>query len=151
VAKNYIVRSRSRFLRSRLAVTIGSELERLFENAWQVMRLERGLTVREPEREYRFDGVRRWRFDFAWLDERLAVECDGGQWLARGGKHARDHDREKLNAAAVQGWRVLRYSREMLERDPGGVMEQVLEALGWKHETRKKHEMKHEGHEGNTK
>lgn len=27
-----------------------------------------------PEREYRFDPERRWRFDFAWPDQMLAVE-----------------------------------------------------------------------------
>lgn len=107
-----------------------SEIERAFEFAWRVRVRELGIAVNEPEREYRFDLMRRWRFDFAWLAEKVAVECDGGQWLARGGRHARDRDREKLNRAAAMGWRVLRFSQEMLERDPVGAVAQVLQALG---------------------
>ena len=44
-------------------------------------------------------------------------------------RHARDSDREKLNAAAVDGWRVLRYSGKMLN-DPDKVIGQVRKALG---------------------
>lgn len=65
-----------------------------------------------PEREYRFDDVRRWRFDFAWPDFRVAVEVDGAIWSA--GRHNRgagyEADAEKLNAAAALGWRVFRYT-----------------------------------------
>jgi len=107
-----------------------SEIEAAFAFGWRARVGELGITVKGPEREYRFDLMRRWRFDFAWPVEKVAVECDGGQWLERGGRHARDHDREKLNRAAVMGWRVLRFSGEMLERDPVGAVDMVLEALG---------------------
>ncbi len=39
----------------------------------------------EPRPEYRFHPTRLWRFDYAWPQERLAVEFDGGQWLQHGG------------------------------------------------------------------
>lgn len=87
-----------------------------------------GADLPPHEREYRFHPSRRWRFDFAWPAVKVAVECDGGQWLARGGRHARDADREKLNAAACLGWRVLRYSGKMLEK-PDAVIGQVRQAL----------------------
>jgi len=32
----------------------------------------------EPEREYRFHPRRKWRFDAAWPDAKLAVEVEGG-------------------------------------------------------------------------
>lgn len=54
----------------------------------------------------------------------------GGAWLAHGGRHAGDGDREKLNLAAQLGWRVLRYSPRMLADDPLGVVNQVVAALG---------------------
>jgi very-short-patch-repair endonuclease len=108
-----------------------SEIERAFEFLWSMARDSAELAVKEPEREYRF-CERRWRFDFAWPEEKVAVECDGGQWLARGGRHARDQDREKLNRAAVLGWRVLRYSREMLERGQAEVIDQILAALDYR-------------------
>lgn len=64
-----------------------------------------------PEREYRFHDTRRWRFDFAWPDQRVAVEMEGGVWSR--GRHVRGHgylsDLEKYNAATMLGWRVLRF------------------------------------------
>ena len=50
-----------------------------------------------PMAEYRFHSERRWRFDYAFPAQRLAVEFDGGQWVFAGGRHNRDSDREKLN------------------------------------------------------
>lgn len=68
-----------------------------------------GTKLPAPEREYRFDEARKWRFDFAWPDRKLAVEIQGGTWNA--GKHGRgsgiEKDAEKLSAAAIAGWRVL--------------------------------------------
>lgn len=67
-----------------------------------------------PEREHRFAPPRRWRFDLAWPDRMLAVEVEGGLWIA--GRHNRPAgmlaDMEKYNAAALAGWRVLRFARE---------------------------------------
>ncbi len=88
-----------------------------------------GQEIPTPQREYRFHPVRRWRFDFAWPAQKLALECDGGQWKRNGGRHARDSDREKLNAAAILGWRVMRYSGKMLQK-PDAVIKQVKKALG---------------------
>jgi very-short-patch-repair endonuclease len=79
-------------------------------------------------REYQFHPTRRWAFDFAWPKHRLAVEIDGGQWAPHGGRHARDGDREKLNAAAMLGWRVMRYSGTMLH-DPTSVVDEIVRAL----------------------
>ena len=68
-------------------------------------------------REHRFHPKRRWRFDFAWPERRLAVEVEGGTWSQ--GRHTRGQgfaaDCEKYNAAALLGWRVLRFTKEMVE------------------------------------
>lgn len=65
-----------------------------------------------PEREYRFDPVRRWRFDFCWPAFRLAVEVEG--LTPAGGHHQRmagyEGDLDKYNAAAAAGWQVLRFT-----------------------------------------
>lgn len=77
----------------------------------------RALGLPEPVREHRFHPVRRWRFDFAWPDRKIAVEVDGGTWS--GGRHSRgggyEKDAEKLNAAAVDGWRILRVTSAMVK------------------------------------
>jgi very-short-patch-repair endonuclease len=73
-----------------------------------------GLPVPIPE--YRFAPPRRWRFDFAWPDRRLALEIEGGVWAR--GRHVRgrgyEGDCEKYNAAVLQGWSVLRVTTSML-------------------------------------
>jgi len=69
-----------------------------------------------PEREYRFAPPRRWRFDFAWPDRKLAVEVEGGIWVR--GRHNRGagfvRDCEKYNTAVLLGWRVLRFTPGMI-------------------------------------
>jgi very-short-patch-repair endonuclease len=73
-----------------------------------------GLPV--PKREHRFALSRLWRFDFAWPEYKLAVEIDGGTWS--GGSHVRgkgvERDCEKRNAAVMDGWRILRYTGDMV-------------------------------------
>ena len=63
-----------------------------------------------PTREYRFAPPRRWRFDFAWPDHKLAVEIEGITY--DGGRHQRVEgfiaDCHKYEVALMQGWRVYR-------------------------------------------
>ena len=66
--------------------------------------------------EFTFAQPRRWRFDFAWPREHLAVEVEGGVWIR--GHHSSGAgfaaDCEKYNEAALLGWRVLRVTPEMV-------------------------------------
>lgn len=77
----------------------------------------RALGLPEPTPEHRFDPSRRWRFDFAWLPQKVAVEIDGGTWI--GGRHTSgagyERDCHKLNAAVLAGWRVLRFTTGMVQ------------------------------------
>lgn len=65
-----------------------------------------------PVREHRFHLVRRWRFDYAWPAEMVAVEVDGGVFTQ--GRHTRGagvlKDNDKINTAQSLGWRVFRYT-----------------------------------------
>lgn len=90
----------------------------------------RAVKVPAPVREFRFAPPRRWRFDLAWPDRRIAVEVQGGVWTA--GRHTRgrgaEADAEKLSCAAVGGWRVLLVTRTHIES--GAAVRWVEAALG---------------------
>jgi hypothetical protein len=62
-----------------------------------------------PTPEHRFAPPRRFRFDYAWIEEHLALEVNGGCWTE--GRHTRGagfiRDMEKLTIAAGLGWRVV--------------------------------------------
>lgn len=69
-----------------------------------------------PVKELVFAKPRRFRFDFAWPDRKLAAEVDGAVWS--GGRHTRgagvESDCEKVNLALALGWRVARFSTGMV-------------------------------------
>ena len=81
-----------------------------------------------PEREYIF-SKRKFRFDFAFVPQKIAVEIEGGIWTA--GRHSRGRGMEKdmckYNLAAKLGWRILRYSTGMVLR--GEAINDVLALL----------------------
>lgn len=62
-----------------------------------------------PVKEHYFAKPRMFRFDLAFLEEKIAVEFQGGNWVE--GRHTRgegfERDCEKFSIAAVKGWRVI--------------------------------------------
>jgi len=70
----------------------------------------------KPTPEYKFCPDRRWRFDYAWVKQKIAVEQEGGVWC--GGRHNRGkgflNDMEKYNSATIMGWKVLRYPPNLM-------------------------------------
>lgn len=82
-----------------------------------------------PVSEYRFDPERKWRFDHAWPDRKIAAECEGAIWTR--GRHTRGSgyikDCLKYNAAALQGWKVLRFPMDMV--NDGSALETLRKAL----------------------
>ena len=84
-----------------------------------------------PVREHVFHTTRKWRFDFAWVAERLAVEIEGGMFKGGGHQRGRAYQKncEKYNAATVMGWRVLRYTNLDLEERPVQCVEQARDLL----------------------
>lgn len=81
-------------------------------------------------REFRFHPVRKWRFDFAWPEKKLAIEIEGGAFV--GGRHTTGAgfraDLEKYNAAALLGWKVLRFLPEWV--GDGAALRMVQEVIG---------------------
>lgn len=69
-------------------------------------------------REHKFHPSRRWRFDFAIIDKKIAIEVEGGVWAR--GRHTRGSgyiaDATKYNQATILGWRVLRYTSDHLAK-----------------------------------
>ena len=86
-----------------------------------------------PEREHRFHPVRKWRFDFAWPDQKVAAECEGATWT--NGRHVRgagfEKDCIKYNQAALLGWTVLRFTSGMINSGEAlNAIEDALAAVG---------------------
>lgn len=66
--------------------------------------------------EHRFAPPRKWRFDVAWLKQKVAIEINGG--IFRRGRHSRGagqvKDFEKLNEAQRLGWVVFQFGTNQL-------------------------------------
>lgn len=72
-----------------------------------------------PELEYAFAAPeRRWRFDVAFVEAKVAVEIHGSTWTQ--GRHTRgggfEADREKMGAAQAMGWRVFEITYRQLAK-----------------------------------
>jgi len=73
------------------------------------------------KREFRFHPSRKWRFDFAWPEYKLATEVEGGIWLK--GKRQSRHtnpkgftaDIVKYSEAMCLGWTVLRVTPDQVK------------------------------------
>lgn len=77
--------------------------------------------------EYRFHPVRKWRFDFAIPEKKIALEYEG--IFAGKSRHTTvtgyTADTEKYNEAARLGWRVFRYTKQTY----GKVIQDIKELL----------------------
>lgn len=64
----------------------------------------------EVVKEYQFHPIRKWRFDYAIPQHKIALEVEGGVFTT--GRHTRGAgyigDIEKYNEATRLGWRVVR-------------------------------------------
>ncbi len=70
------------------------------------------------QRGYKFHPTRKWKFDFALPEYKIAIEYEGG--IYSGGGHTRGYhywsDCIKYRQAALLGWVVLRYVCNDLDR-----------------------------------
>jgi hypothetical protein len=62
--------------------------------------------------EYRFHPTRRWRFDYAIPERKIAIEYNG--IMGAKSRHTTvigySNDLEKINQAQLLGWKVLQYT-----------------------------------------
>ena len=74
------------------------------------------LKIPRPVAEHKFHPTRKWRFDWAWVDEMVALEINGGVFVQ--GKHSRGagqlKDMEKWSEAAAMGWRIVHCTPKQL-------------------------------------
>lgn len=91
-----------------------SEIEDSFER--QLITAGIGEWGGQWKREFKFHPTRRWRADFAWDEQKLLVEIEGGVYS--GGRHTRgngfENDCEKYNVATLMGYSVMRFSGKMV-------------------------------------
>lgn len=76
----------------------------------------RRFGIPEPVTEHVFAKPRRWRFDYCWPAQKVALEVEGAVWVR--GRHTRGSgflkDMEKYNRATMLGWRVVRCTPQTL-------------------------------------
>lgn len=110
-----------------------------------------------PEKEYKFHHTRKWRFDYAFPEIKLAFEIEGaifgrtitchacGSTVKRrlkngktvlvreGGRHNSGsgfvNDCKKYNEAAALGWRVLRFPTTMHASDAVNIIIRAVENI----------------------
>lgn len=62
--------------------------------------------------QHKFHPTRRWKFDRSLPEHKIAIELEGGVFV--GGRHINPMgfigDCDKYNAAAILGWKILRYT-----------------------------------------
>lgn len=92
-----------------------------------------GPDLPPPEMEAAIIPGRKFRFDFAWPDVRVAVEIQGGTFgkgrsAHTGASLVRDH--EKANLAALNGWRVLYFNaKDMTQRALPATVATIRQAI----------------------
>ena len=97
------------------------------KQVFQIVCRDSGLP--RPVAELRFHPKRRWKFDFAWPEQKVALEVEGGVWV--GGRHTSGagfvKDMEKYNEATCAGWRLLRVQpKDLLTMNTVGLLRRAL-------------------------
>ena len=84
--------------------------------------------IPQPTAEHRFCPPRRFRFDYCWLEQKLALEVEG--WGHKTNKRFMS-DLVKYNLAVIGGWRILRTTPRLVTRPDLSTL--IGQALGLPH------------------
>lgn len=108
-----------------------SGLEAEFLYAWEALGLP------ELKVEHGFHDVRGWRFDFAHLDAKVAIELEGIFFRGSDGESGvksrhqtgagYSGDCEKYNEATALGWAVFRFTQPMIQPDQLEMVAEFIE------------------------
>jgi very-short-patch-repair endonuclease len=93
-----------------------------------------GPPLSEYEREYQYALPRKFRADFAWPAVSLLVEVQGGIYSgqAHGSISGILRDNERLNAATLAGFTVLRFTPDDIEDEQlGETLATIEAAIRW--------------------
>jgi hypothetical protein len=102
-----------------------SHLERQFADLWLST-----YPAIDLHSEYRFSPPRRYRWDFCHLESKVAIEIQGGVWMAKSGHSGGTglvKDYEKLCLAASQGWRVFLLADAMITGEWLGMIASAID------------------------
>jgi very-short-patch-repair endonuclease len=83
--------------------------ENWFVNRWKL------IGGQKYKREFRFHPRRKWRFDFAIPEVKVAVEIDPAAHKLYWNSYLRDV--KKMNEALFLGWQVFRITGQMIKAD----------------------------------
>jgi hypothetical protein len=82
-----------------------------------IERLIEELNLPSPQKEYRPGVAKKFRFDYAWPEWKIAIEVNGATWTK--GRHSSgegiQRDYTKLNYCQILGWLVIQFSTSMGE------------------------------------
>jgi len=83
----------------------------------------------EHKKEFIFHPVRKWRFDYAWVDIKVALEIHGG--IFTNGRHTRgkgfSEDKVKMNSAQLLGWTVIEATTAQVKN--GQMLKWITQAI----------------------
>jgi hypothetical protein len=83
----------------------------------------------EYQKEFIFHPTRKWRFDYSWVDIKVALEIHGGVFT--NGRHTRgkgfSEDKVKMNSAQLLGWIVIEATTEQVKN--GQMLKWITQAI----------------------
>lgn len=85
--------------------------------------------VPTPEKQYRYAPGRNFAADYAFVDARLLIECEGIFGGAHGSITGILMDCERSRIASMNGWRVFRVTSADLKDRPSEIFDQLRTAL----------------------
>jgi very-short-patch-repair endonuclease len=107
--QGYVDSRKLKVKNSKLKVQKGSKIKGWIELNLKYWCQAKGLTLLK---EHRFDKVRKWRFDFAIEEKKIAIEYNG--IMSEKSRHTTiggySGDMDKVTQASIMGWTILQYT-----------------------------------------